>query len=263
MLDLDLAASWHHMYALHIDLWIDGLEEMPASLKDVGDHTACDFGKWLHGSGRRYAHLPGYANLVECHKAFHVCAHEAVALQQAGKHEEARHLLATTFSRASSDVVSAIGVLKDEVSKERGFVRQPANAGHSEWQWDASLEIGVSAIDSQHKALLQLANRIFRQDSVGSESATRAMSTFGKLLELHFSTEEMFMRRCGMPERQISDHVTAHNKILETYVLINLDIASGMVTSITDIHDTIVEWVISHVVEFDLDLAQYAENTDK
>jgi methyl-accepting chemotaxis protein len=52
---------------------------------DTAQDDRCDLGKWLHGKGRRFEHLPEFAQLVRDHGHFHAAAGEIIRRADAGR----------------------------------------------------------------------------------------------------------------------------------------------------------------------------------
>jgi len=71
------------------------------------------------------------------------------------------------------------------------------------YQWREQLNVGNDLIDSDHKHLIELINRV--QSCLGASEGvlTSAMNEFSKFLDVHFSREEKIVRAaCGEPLAQ-------------------------------------------------------------
>jgi hypothetical protein len=49
MTSFDVARAWHEIYALRIQLLLDGIGDGGGEVSDVCDVTACDLGRWIQG----------------------------------------------------------------------------------------------------------------------------------------------------------------------------------------------------------------------
>lgn len=259
MIDLDIAAAWHRMFALRLDLVVDGLQEAGGDLDEVGDDTRCDLGRWLHGQPAGCAELAEFHQLVICHRDFHQTAGRMMRLFAAGDIAAAQQVRETDLRDASAAVLEAIARI------DRACRQSAAPAGRrdrpvaQEPLWDDALLIGLPAIDEQHKALAGLVSRLGARpaDDIHSEAVTEVLSSVGHLIALHFDTEEIFIRRCGMPQAEIEAHVRAHDGMLQQINGINLTALDGHNIRAAEIFATLRTWVIDHVVMHDFELRSY------
>lgn len=126
-----------------------------------------------------------------------------------------------------------------------------------------SLLIGVPSIDKEHDELVaQLAILMDNPDALPeTECFSVVLSQLEGQINAHFTNEEEFFKSLGMPENEISNHVKAHTIILEQYSRLNLDLMQGKAFSRTKVLLMIKDWIIGHVVCFDLNLKKYLPKT--
>lgn len=257
MIDLDIAAAWHRMFALHLELVLDGIETAGCDLDVVCDDSRCELGLWLAQALPEVRQLSGYLPLVACHRQFHQTACGMMRQFAAGDGAGAQQLRGGDFRAASAAVLAAIAALARECrvlpGAARGGELQPESL------WDDALLIGVPAIDDQHKALAGLVARLRNRpdDDVHSEAVTDVLTGVGHLIALHFHTEEILIRRCGLPKAEVDAHVAAHNGMLEQITRINLAALDGRDLRAAEIFETLKTWVIDHVVMHDINLKSY------
>jgi len=257
VIDLDIAAAWHRMFALHLELVLDGIETGSCDPDVVCDDSRCELGLWLAAAPPEFQQLAGYPQLVAGHRQFHQVACRMMRQFAAGDGDGAQQLRSGDFRAASAAVLAAIAALARECRTLPGATR--GGELQPESLWDEALLIGVPAIDDQHKALAGLVARLRDRpnDDVHSEAVTDVLTAVGHLIALHFQTEEILIRRCGLPKAEIDAHVAAHNGMLDQITRINLAALDGRDLRAAEIFETLKTWVIDHVVMHDINLKPY------
>ncbi len=137
--------------------------------------------------------------------------------------------------------------------------RQPDGAAARPMQWDAAYDIGLSAIDDQHRKLVELANRLLEHPEAGvrDEAVVDILTRLGKALAIHFRGEELIMRELGMPARRLDAHVRDHDRILDQYAELNIGAAAGAPYRAADVFAQVIDWVGRHMLEHDLGIKDY------
>ena len=125
-------------------------------------------------------------------------------------------------------------------------------------QWQENLSVGVNEIDNQHKALINIINRI--DDCIDSPSERQQLE---KLLpELHwyasehFKHEELFMFETSYPQRE--EHREIHHEMLSEVQNL-IDNLSKEITETQHIADFFKKWLLKHITVEDQDYAKHAE----
>lgn len=257
MIDLDVAAAWHRMFALHLELVLDGIETDACDLEVICDDGGCELGRWLAAVPPALASLPGCERLAACHREFHLVSCCMMRSFAAGDTAEAQRLRDGDFRKASAAVLAAIAVLAREC---RALPDSPwTRALPPEPLWDDALLIGEPAIDEQHQALAGLVQRLRERpdDDMRCERVTDILTAVGQLVALHFHTEELLIHRCRLPQAEVTAHLAAHNAMLDQINRINLSAMEGRNLRAAEIFDTLRTWVVDHVVMHDLSLRPY------
>lgn len=113
-MDLDKAIQAHSNWKMKLRSAIDAKESMDAAT--ISRDDCCEFGKWLHGAGKRK--FGGMATFCDCkdkHAAFHKEAGIVAQLINSKKYDEATAALdGNAYSKASSEVGVAVLHLKKE-----------------------------------------------------------------------------------------------------------------------------------------------------
>ncbi len=81
--------------------------------------------------------------------------------------------------------------------------------------WEARYSVGVAAVDHEHKELIELINRLYREATAqGAKDAV--VGFFGdlfKAISSHFALEERLMRERGYD--QLIQHKNDHERLLD------------------------------------------------
>jgi hemerythrin-like metal-binding protein len=127
---------------------------------------------------------------------------------------------------------------------------------------DPKLTIGIASVDTQHRDIIAILNRLSSapESSPNSESITESLSELGTILGLHFLHEERYLRDCGMPGEELLAHLKRHDEILEQFVELNLEALDGNTLPITEIVSIVKAWAVDHVVDYDLRLRDFITN---
>ena len=125
-------------------------------------------------------------------------------------------------------------------------------------EWTPDLEIGVDAIDEEHRSIIELYNRIYQYyDSKADEMLLeRAISDFRFLFSFHFLREENYMTEIGYPD--FESHAKEHEIMVN---LLNKFSHGGANNdeSCQKIAFLVLQWLSSHLEGADRTLAKYAK----
>ncbi|MCB2102739.1 MAG: hemerythrin family protein [Rhodobacterales bacterium] len=124
--------------------------------------------------------------------------------------------------------------------------------------WSAELEIGIRAIDTDHKVLVSLINQLDEalrtaqpQETVGS-----VLNALVDYTEYHFGREEALMRACDYAE--LDGHHIAHEKLTAQVLEIRDSFAADPAT--VDGHGVLAflqNWLTKHIMGEDKRYAPY------
>jgi hemerythrin-like metal-binding protein len=249
MVFFDIASSWHRIYALYVEALLrygSGLADADAT---VGDDSACYLGRWLAANESRYSALPDYLTLREVHAVFHRQADKATreATRSGADHDEMIESLRT----ASQAVVAAIAAFSVATGAKQGSGRgQPAAPKDCPIH---AYQLGVEVIDEQHAALARLTG--FLAGDPGAKLCAsgnpEVLAELASLAELHFKTEEIYMRHIAMPRGELAAHVAAHRSILDTLHKLGANAAEMEQLTVGDILPKFSRWFAGHLIDFD------------
>ena len=122
-----------------------------------------------------------------------------------------------------------------------------------------SLVIGVPFIDKEHLDLVSQLNKLISKPEAnpGSEAFSDILIQLGNEIDSHFKHEETFFKSCGMPLDEVEAHLEAHFDILEQYAELTFEMMKGEKLSRIDVLSRIKNWVVEHVMKFDLKMRAF------
>jgi len=125
--------------------------------------------------------------------------------------------------------------------------------------WDASLDIGVPAMNREHQDILEAMNRIYdaKEQGLAGASVNNLVARLGQVCVSHFADEEAFMERVGYPD--LSRHKQLHEKLLGQF-----NAHAGTIRAAGGVpHDEFFHflkfWLTSHIKGIDVKYGQHAQ----
>lgn len=126
-------------------------------------------------------------------------------------------------------------------------------------QWDSSLEIGHVKIDEQHKALVEIINRLHAASggTSGQCDFKPTMMELYKYTMCHFMEEESLMSKASYPLRPM--HKLEHDKFVQQLdILAEKAKAGGCIG--TETFTWLVGWLLDHISVTDKKLVDCLKN---
>jgi hemerythrin len=124
--------------------------------------------------------------------------------------------------------------------------------------WDKTLDIGVEAMNEDHREILNAMNDLFDAHARGTTGVTvnKLVARLGEVCILHFAREEEFMRQTGYPG--FIAHKALHEKLLTRYRELSeaIRIAGGVANP--DFFNFLKFWLNSHIKGLDTKYAAHA-----
>ncbi len=118
--------------------------------------------------------------------------------------------------------------------------------------WEESLSVKVSEIDSQHKKLVELINSL--HEAMKQRKANEALG--GIIDELinyamtHFRTEESYFDKFGY--LKASAHIKEHKDFVNRVAAFKDDFARNKIMLSMEIMDFLKTWLINHIKKIDM-----------
>ena len=122
----------------------------------------------------------------------------------------------------------------------------------------SKLVLGEPSIDRQHEELL---SRFESLSSAGISTERLSDTLSGLTVQIcsHFRAEEMIMTQLSLPEGMYHEHCQDHLRIIEEITNTHLDSMYGRGISPEQVISKVANWVVQHLVEFDLTLKPYIQ----
>jgi hemerythrin len=121
--------------------------------------------------------------------------------------------------------------------------------------WNKSLEIGIPAIDLQHKELFKQIDIL--SDVNQKDRIPQTLEFLGEYVKKHFNDEQGWHSRSNYPKaephkKMHADFVTAFVKMKHEY-----DADHNNVAVLHKINKTVFDWLKTHIMVHDKDFATY------
>lgn len=126
-------------------------------------------------------------------------------------------------------------------------------------EWKKEYEVGVPAIDTQHKKLVELAGDLYDALMGDPEQYKKNLATLLKALGdytiYHFSTEEKFMKQYAYSGAEI--HKMAHRSFVTELNNQVQKLARNSVADGIQFYEYIGSWLLTHIAKSDKMLADF------
>lgn len=124
--------------------------------------------------------------------------------------------------------------------------------------WLPSMSVGIEKLDSDHKVLLELINRldqVLRAETIDAADVRKAMDTLVDYADVHFGIEERAMAKLGYPltDRHQAEHAEMRAWVTEQRRRADYDDCRLLMR---DMAEHLVHWLYNHVLTVDM---QYSE----
>lgn len=113
--------------------------------------------------------------------------------------------------------------------------------------WTDSFSVKVEEIDTQHKKLVEIINKLYDAMKVG-----KSKDVMGEILTnlisytaTHFKTEEIYFDLYSFPENET--HKADHKKFVETVTKFKKDFDSGNATVSLEVMSFLRDWLTKHI----------------
>ncbi|WP_207477240.1 bacteriohemerythrin [Arenibaculum pallidiluteum] len=123
-------------------------------------------------------------------------------------------------------------------------------------QWPGDLLIGHSAVDDDHRHLVEIINKLAEAHAAGRQSGLigEILSELADYTAAHFEREERFMERVRYPG--IDEHRLNHSQLIGSLSRIIYDFEMGRPVD-QPLLDFLRHWLTDHIMRFDKRLAAY------
>jgi hemerythrin-like metal-binding protein len=125
--------------------------------------------------------------------------------------------------------------------------------------WDASLDVGVAAMNREHQEILDAMNRIYdaKAQGISGFSVNDMVARLGSVCSRHFADEEAYMERVGYPELQ--RHKQLHARLLEQFTGHAAAIKAAGGAPSDEFFHFLKFWLTSHIKGIDIKYGGHAK----
>ncbi|CAK0766519.1 two-component system, sensor histidine kinase [Gammaproteobacteria bacterium] len=126
----------------------------------------------------------------------------------------------------------------------------------STFRWDAKYETGLEEVDTQHRALVDIINRLggLRIDGANNADIATTLNFLADYAKHHFASEEAMMKSIGVSREHYETHCRTHQLFFNQVSRI-VEEARGDATVATDrILHYLVKWLAFHILGQDTEM---------
>lgn len=126
--------------------------------------------------------------------------------------------------------------------------------------WDSSLDVGVGAMNDEHKQILDAMNRIFDATEAGrtGDEINRLVERLGSVCVHHFSDEETYMAAINFPG--LRTHKLIHQDLLNRYAQHAAQIKAAGGRADSGFFHFLRHWLQSHIKGIDTKYAAHGRS---
>ncbi len=113
-------------------------------------------------------------------------------------------------------------------------------------EWREELQVGIPEVDDDHRALVELINRLYAQLQTGESSAT-IVDFLGELyasVAKHFASEEQIMQSHGYASYR--EHAAEHKRLLDEICAMIDDYQDGVLNDDHQMAERLDDWFCTH-----------------
>ncbi|OSM07594.1 bacteriohemerythrin [Magnetofaba australis] len=124
-------------------------------------------------------------------------------------------------------------------------------------EWTSALSVGNDTIDSEHKILMDMINRLYAATFLDS-SDQLAETIVNELIDYthtHFNHEESFLKESGY--KDLDQHRVVHNELLRQVIDFKFAIVEGKArNSGSNLEHFLRNWMVQHIQGRDFEYAK-------
>ncbi|MBF0193379.1 MAG: bacteriohemerythrin [Magnetococcales bacterium] len=246
--------TFYYFWQNRIDQVISG--RIQIDLKDVPNQNESELGVWINSKeAAKYKNQPNFKNLCKTHKEVHDLARETITIMKK-KGWDGRVEADNKFQKyiaAQKLMFSQLNLLylgiSDSQEHEKEF-----------FPWDSKLDTGLRDVDSDHKKLVAMVNKLHRAMKAGGSP-----NVVGPILKelvdytvFHFNREEEYFEKTGYP--QIDAHKREHKKLVDAVVDLVEQFEAGSFSMAIDLLAIAKQWLIEHILGVDMKYVPHLKN---
>lgn len=122
------------------------------------------------------------------------------------------------------------------------------------FQFTEDMKMGIPLIDSQHKSMIDFANKLSALcgGNAGKEEMKESLDFLGNYVVQHFNDEEKMQMESNYPRYQ--QHRDIHQEFVQTFQSLSAEFEkSGSSAEFTDVlTNSVFNWIITHIKKEDV-----------
>ncbi len=124
-------------------------------------------------------------------------------------------------------------------------------------EWNQGMSVGSPTIDSQHKQLIDLINKLgtAMQQGQGNEVMKEVLTELTNYTIKHFRYEESVFDASRYPQSEA--HKQKHNVLVDQVKKIRDKVSSGQAAVSVSTLNFLKDWVSEHIMKTDMTYSQY------
>ena len=123
--------------------------------------------------------------------------------------------------------------------------------------WRDEYNINVEEIDTQHKELLELVNKLHAsvEACIDKNELKEMLIDLAEFTRMHFSTEEKYMKKYDYPG--LKKHHKEHKILLKHMGDLIKMVSSGKYPTFYSDYDVSTDWALIHIADSDMKLGEF------
>lgn len=119
------------------------------------------------------------------------------------------------------------------------------------YPWTEDLQVGIAAIDGDHKKLVQLINDLHEAMTQGRGKAVlgKTLDDLIRYTQEHFQREEQLMQRAGYSD--YARHKQEHEQLVQEVVALREKFNSGNLMLSVQVSGFLRDWLTNHIMKTD------------
>jgi len=123
--------------------------------------------------------------------------------------------------------------------------------------WDNSLSVNVSKVDTQHQKLIQLINNLndAMKQGKGKDVVGNILNELVNYTKVHFKMEEDIFEQYGYPNK--AAHINEHTNFVKKIMSFSDDYQSGRLGLSVELLNFLVSWLKNHIMVVDKKYSEF------
>lgn len=124
------------------------------------------------------------------------------------------------------------------------------------FKWDEEYSVGIQAIDTQHKEIFKLLNKLLEAMKQGQAGhvTNEIILELEKYAVLHFQKEEFFFHRFSFSGAE--EHIREHQMFIQKVISLKADLKSGKIIMSFELLNFLKEWIDHHILKVDKEYSE-------